>query len=280
MKLAICHYSFHRRAVAEKWTLDRFADEIKALGVEGIDFLTRMLPPGQDTPEAIAAAVKRSGAELSSLSLSSNFNQADPAEMTKQIDTIAHWIQVAAKLKAPVCRIFGGHVSADERKSDAARKAAWDRMIDGVGAVTRLAEKAGVLLAIENHGGLPCTGQEQVQVIKTINSPCLRATIDVGNYMGGGQEGHEGTAIAAPYCAYVHFKDNKKAPSADTPWGWQVEACTLGDGEVDLAKCVQILDAAGYKGYIGIEYEGSEDETTGVPRSVAASRKAMKIAKP
>ena len=45
-----------------------------------------------------------------------------------------------------------------------------------------------------DHGGLPCTAQEQIDAIKAINSPSLRATIDVGNYMSGGEEGHVATA--------------------------------------------------------------------------------------
>ena len=148
-------------------------------------------------------------------------------------------------------------------------------MVEGVAAATREAEKRGLLLALENHGGLPCTGQEQVEVIKTINSAALRATVDVGNYMAGGQEGHVGAALAAPYCAYVHFKDNKKVPDASAPAGWNIEPCVLGEGDVDLAACLAAIRKVGFNGFVGLEYEGAESETTGVPRSVATMKKLV-----
>lgn len=268
MKTAICHYSFHRRWKDEKWTVDRFADEVKALGLENIDFLARMAGQADTIQPQIQQALSRTGLTLSSLSLSNDFNQARKEDWQAQVTDLVQWMDVAAALKAPVCRIFGGYVSLEDRKNPQVRAAAWQRMLDGVAAVTKEAEKRGTLLAIENHGGLPCSGQEQVEVIRAINSPMLRATIDVGNYMGCGQEGIEGTRVAAAYAAYVHFKDNKKVPDASLPWGWRVEACTLGEGAVDLPGCIEALRKAGYTGHIGLEYEGTEDETTGVPKSV------------
>src|SRR5664280_1848686 len=130
MKKAICQYSFHRRYVEEKWTMDRFADEVKALGVEGIDFLGRMIDPPDDAAPRISAVMARCGLVLSGLSLSSDFNQPDKAKWQAQFDGLVKWIDVAVKVKAPVCRIFGGHLGADQRKDPAARKAAWGRMLD------------------------------------------------------------------------------------------------------------------------------------------------------
>jgi sugar phosphate isomerase/epimerase len=275
MKRSICHYSFHRRFVDEHWSLDRFADEVRALGVEGIDFHARMLDPIDSAAERIMAALARSGLILSSLSLSTDFNKGLKEDFAAQIDGAGKWLDVAVRVNAPVCRVFGGNLAVGDRDDAKARQAAWQRMIDGVGAVTREAARRGVILALENHGSLPCTAQEQVQAIKTIDSPFLRATVDVGNYMAGGQEGHEGTAIAAPYAAYVHFKDNKKIPDAAKPCGWGIEACVVGEGDVDLPACLAALRQAGYDGFVGLEYEGPESEVTGVPRSAATLRRLV-----
>ncbi len=61
MKLAICHYSFNRVWAQEKWTADRLADEIKALGVEGIDYHARLIGPRENAAPAIRAALVRTG---------------------------------------------------------------------------------------------------------------------------------------------------------------------------------------------------------------------------
>ncbi len=55
MKLAICHYSFHRRWAQESWDVDRLTDEVKALGVEGIDYHARLLGYRPAPPRRSAA---------------------------------------------------------------------------------------------------------------------------------------------------------------------------------------------------------------------------------
>ena len=276
MKKAVCHYSFHRRYAAEKWTPDRLAQEVKALGIEGIDYHSRLLGAMDGMAEQVTAAVAKHGLILSSLSLSTNFNKSKAEDLKAEIEATRQWIQFAAKVKAPVSRIFGGGLGAADKKDEASRKAAWQRMLDGLAAVTKEAEACGLVLGLENHGGLPCTAEEQIDAIKTINSPALRATIDVGNYMQGGQEGHVATALVAPYAAYVHFKDNKRAADPAKPGAGKIVPCVLGEGSVDLAACVEALKKAGYKGFVALEYEGTEDEATGVPKSVEALKKLVK----
>lgn len=188
MKKAICHYSFHRRWTAEKWTAERLAEEVKALGIECVDFHAGMMAPAATAAARIRAALSKSGLTLSSLSLGNDFNKENPAEFKAQVDGVKEWIRVAAELRAPVSRIFGGSIGEKERSDPAAKAKGRQRILDGLGAVVKEAEKNGLVLAIENHGGLPCTGEEQVDVIRAVNSPSLKATVDVGNYLEGNQE--------------------------------------------------------------------------------------------
>lgn len=274
MKKSICHYSFHRLWKAENWTPKKLAEKIKALGVEGIDFHAGLVGPSKDAPGKIQTALKKSGLILSGLSLSNDFCKDDPEEFRKQIDTVKEWLEVADAVKAPVSRIFGGNVS--DRGNAEALSLARQKVLDGLGEVVQEAEKYGIVLALENHGGMPCTGEEQVNIIETIGSKFLRATIDVGNYMQGGQEGHVGTHIAAKYVAYVHFKDFRKKPTPLKPWGWDIEPCTVGKGDVDHYACLQALKEVGYKGFIALEYEGPDEESIGVPESVKFMNEVMK----
>jgi sugar phosphate isomerase/epimerase len=45
--------------------------------------------------------------------------------------------------------------------------------------------------------------------------------------------------------------------------------------EADLKRLTDILRAAGYRGYVVLEYEAAEDPMQGVPRAVAALKKLM-----
>lgn len=274
MRISICHYSFHRTWESKNWTCERLAEEVKSLGVDGVDFHAGLLGNTAEASARINSALDKTGLILSGLSLSNDFNQENPAALREQIDATVRWMRVAAEVGAPVSRIFGGHVG--DRSDSAVLAQAFSRVIDGLGEVVREAEKLGVILALENHGGLPCTGEEQVQVIENIGSKNLRATIDVGNYMQGGQEAHQGTAIAAELASYVHFKDFRKKASDKASAPWSLEPVVLGEGDVDHHQCLKELRKAGYDGFIAIEYEGTDDEKTGVPRSVEYTKKLIK----
>jgi len=190
-----------------------------------------------------------------------------------------HWLSdwfclgVGADVAAPVMRIFGGHLK--DRYDPQARGEARQYVLDALREVVEVAENRGVVLALENHGGMPCTGEEQVAVIQEVASEHLRATVDVGNYMSCGQEGHVGTQIAAPFAAYVHFKDFHKVIDERALWGWQTRPATVGGGDVDLPACLAALKAAGFDGFVALEYEGTDDETVGVPQSVEFMNQVM-----
>ncbi len=57
MQIAICHYSFNKRWKKENWTADRLAQEVKALGVEGIDFHTGLIGPPDQARDLMNSAV-------------------------------------------------------------------------------------------------------------------------------------------------------------------------------------------------------------------------------
>ena len=275
MKTAICHYSLRRRYKAEQWSIERLVDEVKRLGVAGVDFHAGLMGSTEGVAGAINAALAKHQFAISGLSLGNNFNQEDPEKFKAQVETVRGWLVVAAEVKAPVCRIFGGAMPREHRGDEAAKAAARQRVMDGLGQVVKHAERLGLVLAIENHGGLPCSGEEQVAVIKEVGSPSLKATIDVGNYMQCGQEGHVGTAVAAPYAAYVHFKDFHKIMDDKALWGWRTRPAIVGDGNVDLRACLIALKDAGFDGFVALEYEGNEDESVGVPRSVQYMNEVM-----
>ena len=268
MKLSICHYSYHRTWEAKNWSCRDLVEAVEKLGADGIDFHVRYLGDPETAAQRVRDAMAGSSLILSGLSMSNDFSSEDEKKYRDQIETVKNWLKVAAELKAPVSRIFGGHVPPEKRGDPVARKAVAARITAALTEVTTEAENLGVCLALENHGGAPCSGEEQVAMIKKINSPNLKATIDVGNYMQCGQEGHEGTAVAAACCSYVHFKDFQKTESQTPGLPWGLQSCTVGKGDVDHRACLEILRDNNYQGFVALEYEGPEDELIGVPESL------------
>jgi sugar phosphate isomerase/epimerase len=276
MKLSICHYSYHRTWEAKNWNCHDLVKAVEDLGADGIDFHVKYLGDPETAADRVTEALSGSSLELSGISMSNNFNQPEEKAYREQIDTVKTWLKVAAQLKSPASRIFGGHIATEDRNDPELCKAALALITQALAEVTAEAEKLGIVLALENHGGAPCSGQEQVDIIKAINSPNLRATIDVGNYMQCGQEGHEGTAIAAPYCTYVHFKDFIKTEPETPSMKWGMKSSVVGKGDVDHRACLEIMRDTGFTGFVAIEYEGSDDELTGVPESFEFTANLMR----
>ena len=175
MKNSVCHYSFHRTWKKKHWTCEDLASAAKEIGFDAIDFHVGYLGQIDEAAGQIKKALAKTGLELSGLSLSNVFNLDDPQERRKQIQTVIDWMRVAVEVQSPVSRIFGGYI--EDRTDNEALANAFSMIIDALGEVTEEAEKLGVILALENHGGLPCSGQEQVEMIETINSENLRARI-------------------------------------------------------------------------------------------------------
>lgn len=265
MKTAICHYSFHRTLAEEDWTLEDFVNQCGSLEIDGIDFHQRFLPGPEKAPEVIQKAIEGTGLELSSLSLSTNFNK-EGNEFVQEIEQARKWIEAASRAGTRVSRIFGGHIP--DRSDAEMLSSALKNVCAAMKELVPAAEEFNVILALENHGGVPGLGEEQVSVIREVDSPFLKATVDVGNYMSCGQDSMRGVSLAAPYCVYVHWKDMKKTESGAEP-------SVVGEGDVDHAGCMKILEDAGYSGYAALEYEGPEDEREGVTKSIAFMNSLM-----
>jgi len=278
MQIAMCHYSFHRRWQAEGWDPDRLCAETAALGVPLLDLHTRLGERWLERTGEVAAALAKHRVGLAGVSFSNGFTQPDREAFDREVARVRGLIRQAAALGARTARIFGGHLPENLRLDPRARCTGLQQVADGLGAVMPAASEAGVTLALENHGGLPGTSAEVLALLGAF--PQLRATIDLGNFLGVGEEPVHGAGVLAPHGAYVHVKWVRKIADATSPWGWRIDSAQPGEGDVDLDGCFAALRRFGFTGTIAIEYEGKGDEQIGVPAAVAAVRAAVSRAWP
>ena len=120
-----------------------------------------------------------------------------------------------------------------------------------------LAEKHGIYLALENHGGITDTAEHLLDLVKPVKSKALGVNIDTGNFHTA--DPYADIAKIAPYGVVSQvktevFPNNKRE-------------------DADLAKVVKILKDANFHGYVALEYEAKEDPKVAVPRFVKELRK-------
>jgi len=134
---------------------------------------------------------------------------------------------------------------------------AW--VIDSLEKCLPAAERCGVVLGLENHWGLGRTAEGVLRVIKAIDSPWLRATLDTGNFL---EDQYEQYQQLAPEAVFVQAK---------TYYG----GGTWYDLDIDYDKVAAILKQVDYRGYISLEFEGEEAHETAIPKSLKRLREAF-----
>ena len=122
----------------------------------------------------------------------------------------------------------------------------------------------GIVMAMENHGGT--TADQLLALMGAVRSPWLKLTMDTGNFPPTSQVGPETyTSIerCAPQAAIVHAKFfNVKPDGSDSEFDWQ--------------RIHGLLQHAGFRGFLSIEYEGKDDNEVAVIKRIAGFLKTLR----
>lgn len=185
---------------------------------------------------------------------------ADEAKRIEAVENHYKWVDAAKFLGCHSIRVNAASSGTFEEQTKLAA--------DGLRRLTEFAAEREINVIVENHGGLSSNGKWLSGVIKQVNNPRCGTLPDFGNFAinratNDWYDRYQGLAELMPYAKAVSFKthdfdDNRPLVTVDTRW----------EKETDILKAFQIVLAAGYKGYVGIEYEGSKlDEFSGIKRS-------------
>ena len=115
-------------------------------------------------------------------------------------------------------------------------------------------------MGLENHWGLGRTPQGVNRIVEAVNSPWLGVTCDMGNFL---EDPYDKLDAILPRATMVHAK---------TYYGgglWY----TL---DLDYPRIIALIRKHHYRGYLSLEFEGKENPMTGVPKSLATLRNAIR----
>jgi sugar phosphate isomerase/epimerase len=208
--------------------------------------------------DRIRAAVRSAGSHVVNLPVGVGGSLYDPdsASRAAAVEKAKQWIDVAVALDCPGVRV---HIQGVKGAApDEVRAAA------SLGPVARYGESKGVVVTLENDDLVSEDTFFLAKVIDRVNSPWLRALPDFCNSALGGNEQFNYDAVAAMFRrAYniCHVKDS------------EVEGGKVF--RIDLARTFGIAKAAGYKGYLSVEFEGEGDPMAGTAALVEQSLKYL-----
>ncbi|MBN8245938.1 MAG: sugar phosphate isomerase/epimerase [Verrucomicrobia bacterium] len=282
IQLAVSTYSYwHFRG--PKVTVETVIERANRLGLAGVDVLHRQmdLPEKEPlTPEhrAYLARLKRhafrNGISLCALSIHQDFVDPDPAVRRQQVEHTRKCITIAAELGTPVIRINSGRWNTIASFDDLMKARGIEPVLPGhteddgfrwcVECLEQClpdAERAGVMLAVENHWGLTRTPEGLQRIAAQVRSPWFGLLLDTGNFL---EDPYDKLAAVASKAVFVQAKTY--------PGGG--EWYTL---DLDYPRIARILRDAGYRGWVSLEMEGKADPEIAVPQSVAQLRQAFGI---
>lgn len=106
-------------------------------------------------------------------------------------------------------------------------------------AISGKVQDTGVRIAVENHGGVDLLARELRALIETVGFDTVGVCLDTGNPVYGGEDPLVSAEVLAPYVLTSHVRDSRVWM---TPDGAQVQWVPLGDGNVDLAAIVAVIE--------------------------------------
>lgn len=253
MKLGCCAYSYRQFLTSGEMTLEEFIDRCEEMGLDGVELTAYYFP---STAKEYLHHLKRycfsKGLHIAGTAVGSNFCQADEAARREQVQMTKEWIDHSVTLGAPCIRVFAGPVPEGHREEEAFQWA-----VACLGECAEYGASRGVVVALENHGGITATADQVEKLVQAVNHEWFGVNLDFGNYRTPPAE-YEQTA---PHAVTCHAKTHYRNPAGQKK-------------EVDYAQVVKIMRRVGYKGYLNIEYEEAEDPRLAVPR-FAAQLKAL-----
>ena len=249
MKLSCAGYTFNTYFRQKGLSLEKYVDICADMGLDGVELTQYYFP---ETGQKYLMERKRQlllrGLELAGTAIGGAFCPADPEERKKHVEFTKEWLDISGRLGAPCLRVFAG-----EAPEGVAEKQAFDWTVAGLKECAKKAEEVGVVIGLENHGGLTGTAEGLVAILKAVGSEWVAALLDFGNYS---KDPYAEFEMTAPLAVMTHAK-----PTSDF-------AGTRDD--VDYRRVGQIMAKAGYRGFLSIEYEEpGKDAMVEVPRFAA-----------
>jgi sugar phosphate isomerase/epimerase len=165
------------------------------------------------------------GVPLSGSAVGNTFTGAPGPERDKQIADVKKWIDHAAILAAPHIRIFAGNAQKGMPANEAKKLC-----IEAIEECCAYAGQKGVMLGLENHGGVVAEPADLLEIVRTVKSPWFGINLDTGNFHT--DDPYADLAACAPYAVNAQVKGviRRRGQKTDEP--------------TDMARIAKILKEA------------------------------------
>ena len=260
LRVSLNAYSFNEPLRSGKMTLDDLlvfcaSNNFDAVDLTGYYFPGYPAVPENDYVFHIKQRAFKLGLDISGTGIKNDFTVTDVNKRKEDITLVKKWIEVAARLGAPVIRIFSGlNIPAGYSWEEVAEWVAKD-----IRDCVAYGKEHGVMVAMQNHDDFIKTGDQAEKIISMVDSEWFGLVLDIGSYRTGD-----------PYAQI--------AQTAKYAFNWQLKELMFLNGseqKTDLQKVIGMIKKSAYRGYLPIETLGPGDPQQKVPLFLAEVRNAL-----
>ncbi len=261
LRLSIAAYSYRKyldlnARPAPSMTLEQFVEAAAEMGVDAVEPTAYYFADtSPDYLNRLKGKCTRLGLDVSGTAVGNNFCTRDPAKMRQQLAYVRAWTEHAARLGAKTVRIFAG--APDKGDTE---EAARSRCVEAIQEACDFAARHGILLALENHGGIVTTIDQMLALVRAVKHDWFGVNLDTANFHS--EDPYADLERLAPYAVVVQLKT-------------EIQRRGKPREPADLKRLTDILRGPGYRGYVALEYEAAEEPKVAVPRALDALKKLM-----
>lgn len=261
-KLSLAEWSLHKAIQSGEMSPLDFAQKANELGFEGIEYVTQLytdeLKKEADQKvamENLLNTLKEKSEQYNVVNVlimvdgEGNLATLDDKERATAVDNHKKWVDAASFLGCHSIRVNAHGEGTAEEVAAAAVK--------GLTELATYAAAKSINVLVENHGGYTSNGKWLADVMATVDLPNCGTLPDFGNFCiteGYGSinskecenayDIYKGVEELMPYAKAVSAKSYDFDDNGNQPF-------------IDYLKMMQIVKDAGYTGFVGVEYEGS-----------------------
>jgi sugar phosphate isomerase/epimerase len=261
-EISLAEWSLHKTLFGGKLNhLDYAATAKKEFGIEAVEYVNQFFKDKANDGKYLAEMKQRAADQgvkslLIMIDGEGNLGDPDEAKRKQAVENHYKWVEAAKTLGCHSIRVNAGSSGTYEEQMS--------RAADGLRALSEFGAKHGLNVIVENHGGLSSNGAWLAGVMKKVNLPNCGTLPDFGNFRIKDNEWYDryqGVEELMPFAKAVSAKSHDFDDAGN-------------ETKTDYLKMMKIVLAAGYSGYVGIEYEGSKlDEFAGIRATKALLEK-------
>lgn len=239
--ISLAQWSLHKTLFAGKLdNLDFPETAAKKYGIHAVEYVNQFFKDKARDKAYLADLLQRAEDNnvhnvLIMVDGEGHLGTASDEERSEAVENHYKWVEAAKFLGCHAIRVNAAGKGTPEEVKQAA--------VDGLGRLSEFAAQHQINVIVENHGGISSHGDWLSAVLKEVGMENCGSLPDFGNFYE--YDRYQGVKDLMPFAKGVSAKSHVFDEQGE-------------EAEIDYRRMLQIVKDAGYTGYIGIEYEGSE----------------------